>query len=362
MTARRAIAVEIANLGKSYGGVTALDDVSLSIEPGEFVTLLGPSGSRKTTLLMILGGFVRPTSGDCSFDGRSVVRLPPHRRNIGMVFQNYALFPHMDVFENVAFPLRLRRVGRAETAARVAAALELVQLGGYGGRRIHELSGGQSQRVALARAIVFEPDILLMDEPLSALDKKLREQMQVEIRKLHDTLGLTTIYVTHDQREALTMSDRVAVLSGGKVMQFAAPRVLYDRPENTFVADFMGESTLLALTRVDGGAALNGRSLLLPAAVPPGTAPLVLVVRPEKLMIAADMAIAPDCNVLTGTLRSAMFQGETVTYQVTLEGGTDLTVRDLARNERNFANLRTGSTLALALHREDTLVISGTPS
>src|SRR5690606_14562669 len=216
--------ITIRKLTKSYGEVHALDNVDLDIESGEFLTLLGPSGSGKTTVLMVLAGFTRPDSGSVLFGDREVVRLAPHKRDVGMVFQSYALFPHMDVAGNIAFPLRLRGVGRTETAQRVERALETVKLGGYGKRRIDQLSGGQRQRVALARAIVFEPRILLMDEPLSALDKQLREHMQVELRQLHDQLGTTTIAVTHDQREALTMSDRVAVLHQGCLMQFAEPR------------------------------------------------------------------------------------------------------------------------------------------
>ncbi|WP_264716017.1 ABC transporter ATP-binding protein [Limobrevibacterium gyesilva] len=352
----RGVAVEIAHVSKSYGRVVALDDMSLSIRPGEFVTLLGPSGSGKTTLLMILGGFVRPTTGDITFDGRAVVRLPPHKRNIGVVFQSYALFPNMDVAANVAFPLRLRRLPAPEIARRVAAALDLVRLGGYGARQVHELSGGQSQRVALARAIVFEPDILLMDEPLSALDKKLREQMQVEIRRLHDALGLTTIYVTHDQREALTMSDRVAVIAGGRLRQFAAPRELYERPADAFVADFVGESTLLPVARMGAGVALQGQALRHDGPVPDAAA-LVLVLRPEKLTFAAPGANADDINHLPGTLRGIVFQGETVLYQVALGDGGEVTVRDLSRNEPQHAGLFPGAAVTVALHRRDTLVL-----
>ncbi len=358
MNGRQGISVGIVHITKSYGLVTALDDVSLSIRPGEFVTLLGPSGSGKTTLLMILGGFLRPSGGDITFDGRSVVRLPPHKRNIGVVFQNYALFPHMNVFDNIAFPLRLRGRDRSDIARRVAEALELVQLHGYDQRRIHELSGGQSQRVALARAIVFEPDILLMDEPLSALDKKLREQMQVEIRRLHDALGLTTIYVTHDQREALTMSDRVAVINGGHVVQFAEPRVLYDRPIDAFVADFIGESTLLPVTRMGERVMYNGQALLHAGAVPHAGA-LVLVLRPEKLTFTDSTNTADDINRLPAVLRSIVFQGETVLYQVGLADSTEVLVRDLSRNERLHAGLKVGDHVTLALHREDALVIPG---
>jgi putative spermidine/putrescine transport system ATP-binding protein len=352
MRTRRAIAVGIAHVGKTYGPVTALHDVSLSIRPGEFVTLLGPSGSGKTTLLMILGGFTRPTAGDITFDGRSVVRLAPHKRNIGVVFQNYALFPHMTVFENIAFPLRLRRLDRGAIAARVYEALELVRLPGFGQRRIHELSGGQSQRVALARAVVFEPDILLMDEPLSALDKQLREQMQTEIRRLHDTLGLTTIYVTHDQREALTMSDRVAVIHAGRLAQFDAPRVLYDQPADAFVADFVGESILLPVSRMGDSVVFNGHTLRHAGTLP--NAPrLLLVARPEKLTLAGGAA----ANRFDGVLLGVSFQGETVLFRVALSDGTELPVRELTRNERALG-LRPGDAVTLMLHQEDTLIVA----
>mgnify|MGYP001459915650 CR=1 FL=1 len=234
-----ALPVQVQSLSRHFGEVRAVDDVSFDIRPGEFLTLLGPSGSGKTTLLMMIAGFSRPTAGSIRIGGQEIVHLPPHKRNIGMVFQNYALFPHMTVGENIAYPLRLRKTGRAEVEERVRKVLDLVQLGGYAGRRIGQLSGGQRQRIALARAIVFEPRILLMDEPLSALDKQLRETMQIEIRKLHDRLGTTTISVTHDQREALTMSDRIAVFSNGRLAQIATPFGLYEQPENRFIAQFI---------------------------------------------------------------------------------------------------------------------------
>ena len=216
--------ITVRQITKSYGSVRALDQVDLDIRSGEFLTLLGPSGSGKTTLLMVLAGFTRPDHGSLKFGETEVIRLAPHKRGIGMVFQSYALFPHMSVGANIAFPLRLRGVAKPDIARRVEQALALVQLAGYATRRVDELSGGQRQRVALARAIVFEPRILLMDEPLSALDKQLREHMQIELRRLHEQLGMTTVYVTHDQREALTMSDRVAVLNHGKLMQYGPPR------------------------------------------------------------------------------------------------------------------------------------------
>ncbi len=221
--ASSALPVAVEQLSKSYGSVVAIDDISLSVERGEFVTLLGPSGSGKTTLLMMIAGFARPTAGSIRIGETEIVRLPPHKRDVGMVFQSYALFPHMNVGENIAYPLKLRGVDRETRRRRVAHALEMIQLAGYESRRVDQLSGGQRQRVALARAIVFEPRILLMDEPLSALDKKLREAMQIEIRHLHERLGMTTVYVTHDQREALTMSDRVAVIHQGRFAQIDKP-------------------------------------------------------------------------------------------------------------------------------------------
>src|SRR5215510_3390675 len=227
--------VQFSDVQKSYDGETlVVKDLNLSIRAGEFLTLLGPSGSGKTTTLMMLAGFEVPTNGRIDLDGRPIDNVPPHKRNIGMVFQNYALFPHMTVAENLAFPLEVRRTPKAEIQSRVARALEMVQLGAYGARRPAQLSGGQQQRVALARALVFEPNLVLMDEPLGALDKQLREQMQLEIKHIHQRLGVTVVYVTHDQGEALTMSDRVAVFHDGLIQQLATPTELYERPANSF--------------------------------------------------------------------------------------------------------------------------------
>jgi putative spermidine/putrescine transport system ATP-binding protein len=237
--------IELIDVRRSFGRVNAVDGVSLQIAPGEFFTLLGPSGSGKTTLLHLLAGFQHPEHGDIVIDGNSVKSLPPFRRGIGVVFQSYALFPHLTVAENVAFPLRVRHVSRAETAKRVQAALTLVDLGDYGERRISQLSGGQQQRVALARAFVFEPRLLLMDEPLSALDAKLRRGMRLEIKALQKKLGVTVVYVTHDQDEALAMSDRIAVMNNGRIEQLDTPAGLYERPASRFVADFIGESNLI---------------------------------------------------------------------------------------------------------------------
>lgn len=239
--------IMLENLTKKYegGDLIAVDSLDLKVEGEEFLTLLGPSGSGKTTTLMMVAGFVKPTAGKIIVGGRDTSYIPPYKRDIGMVFQHYALFPHMSVFDNIAFPLRMRKYSDKEINNKVQEALEMVQLPEYGDRYPDELSGGQQQRVAVARALVFEPVLMLMDEPLGALDKKLREQMQIELTDLHDKLDITVLYVTHDQEEALTMSTRVAVLNGGQLAQVGTPTELYESPESVFVADFIGESNLL---------------------------------------------------------------------------------------------------------------------
>lgn len=237
--------LQINNLRKTYGKFTAVKDIQLDIRKGEFLTLLGESGSGKTTTLLSVAGFLQPTTGEILLTGDSILDKAPHKRNIGMVFQQYSLFPHMTIFDNVAFPLKMRKVGKAAIKERVENILNLVELDGFAKRKPSQLSGGQQQRVALARALVFEPSILLMDEPLAALDKKLRETMQMEIRELHEKLGLTIIYVTHDQEEALKMSDRIAVFNEGSIEQIGTPENLYDRPESQFVAQFLGSSNAI---------------------------------------------------------------------------------------------------------------------
>ncbi len=234
---------------KSYDGeILVVKDLNLQIAKGEFVTMLGPSGSGKTTCLMMLAGFETATHGDILLDGKPINNIPPHKRGIGMVFQNYALFPHMTVGENLSFPLEVRNIGKSEREKMVMDALDMVQMGEFAGRRPAQLSGGQQQRIALARALVFRPELVLMDEPLGALDKQLREHMQFEIKHLHEKLGVTVVYVTHDQSEALTMSDRVAVFDDGRIQQLAPPDDLYERPENAFVAQFIGENNTLNAT------------------------------------------------------------------------------------------------------------------
>ena len=238
--------VKFDRVQKSYDGLSlVVKDLNLSMPRGEFLTMLGPSGSGKTTCLMMLAGFETATHGDIMLDGVSINNIPPHKRGIGMVFQNYALFPHMTVAENLAFPLEVRKIGKSDREAKVKRALEMVQMGDFGGRRPAQLSGGQQQRVALARALVFEAELVLMDEPLGALDKQLREHMQFEIKRIAENLGITVVYVTHDQTEALTMSDRVAVFNDGRIQQLAPPAELYESPENSFVAQFIGENNTL---------------------------------------------------------------------------------------------------------------------
>jgi putative spermidine/putrescine transport system ATP-binding protein len=353
-----ALPITIRSLTKRYGPLYALDRVDLDVRSGEFLTLLGPSGSGKTTLLMALAGFTRPDDGSIRFGTEEVIRRPPHKRDVGMVFQNYALFPHMNVEANISFPLRLRKVPARDIAERVREALARVQLGGLGDRGIDQLSGGQRQRVALARAIVFEPRVLLMDEPLSALDKKLREHMQIELRRLHESLGMTTVYVTHDQREALTMSDRVAVINFGRVMQLDTPRKLYDLPANKFVADFIGESTFLPVDVSSGKARCQGRELLLSDSVPVhGNGRQLLMLRPERLKLLPEGHATDNMNVFRGTVAQIAFQGESMLVVVRLEDGTEVGVRGVTRHQEMAAVPETGGQVALGLDRRDTVLI-----
>lgn len=353
---QEALPITVRNVTKTYGKVHALDDVSLDVRSGEFLTLLGPSGSGKTTLLMVLAGFTRPDCGSLKFGEDEVIRKPPHLRDVGMVFQNYALFPHMTVAGNVGYPLKLRNVPKPEMAERIENALETVQLGGYGERRIDQLSGGQKQRVALARSIVFEPRILLMDEPLSALDKKLRDRMQIELRHLHEKLGMTTVYVTHDQREALTMSDRIAVVNDGRIMQLATPQQLYDQPENKFVADFIGDSTFLPVTRDGGQVFAGGTELKLTRALPdaPG---LLLMMRPERVRLMPGKA-EKSSNVFQATVTELVYQGESYLLYATLADGAEILVRGALR-EGTFAGLpKIGDQVQLGLEAGDTVIIA----
>lgn len=348
------VPITIRNLVKTYGPYRALDSLDLDIAGGEFLTLLGPSGSGKSTLLMAIAGFLRPDSGLIQFGPTDVTRLEPHRRNIGVVFQNYALFPHMSVAGNVAYPLKLRGIGKAEIDKRVAWALALVKLEGFGERNIHQLSGGQRQRVALARAVVFEPSVLLMDEPLSALDKKLREHMQIEIRRLHETLRVTTIYVTHDQREALTMSDRIAVINHGRFAQIGEPKSLYERPTSKFVAEFIGDATLLPLDPGTRKPMFRGRPVQTKDKVD-GDASYV-VLRPEKVRLVGKKETAA-WNRFAGTVDDIVYQGESVLLSVRLEGGETLFLRKATDQQSLNALPSRNQAVEVGLHEDDTLIV-----
>lgn len=366
----QALPITINQLTKRYGDLYALDAVDLNIESGEFLTLLGPSGSGKTTLLMAIAGFNRPDAGSIRFGDTEMILTPPHRRDVGMVFQSYALFPHMTVAQNIEFPLKLRGVNSDERKQRVDEALDTVQLSGLGERSIDQLSGGQRQRVALARAFVFRPRILLMDEPLSALDKKLRERMQIELKQLHRKLGVTTVYVTHDQREALTMSDRIAVINEGKLMQLGTPEAIYNQPVNAFVADFIGESTFLPLELASTGILEFQGNEIVEAPVLEdeysefddenltSVSGWSLVLRPERLYIAEENAFAtPDTIVFEGIVRESVFQGESAYVLLTLQDGTEFSLRAGGGTGSRAQRLQSGETIKVAMQRRDVIVI-----
>ncbi|KXU39146.1 spermidine/putrescine ABC transporter ATP-binding protein [Ventosimonas gracilis] len=348
--------VRFRGIQKSYDGETLIvKDLNLDIEKGEFLTLLGPSGSGKTTSLMMLAGFEMPTAGEIQLGGKAINNLPPHKRGIGMVFQNYALFPHMTVAENLAFPLSVRRIGKDERQKRVNRALEMVQLGSFGGRYPNQLSGGQQQRVALARALVFEPELVLMDEPLGALDKQLREHMQMEIKHLHQSLGVTVVYVTHDQSEALTMSDRVAVFHQGEIQQIAAPRTLYEEPHNAFVAQFIGENNRLSgtLQRLGNGECavkLAGGEQIqaLPVKVGQVGEPVSLSIRPERIRLGA--ASTACTNQVPGKIEEFIYLGDHVRIRMQVCGRDDFIVKQpIAELD---TSLKPGDTVALGWQAE----------
>jgi len=336
----------------------ALDSVDLEVRSGEFLTLLGPSGSGKTTLLMAIAGFNRPDAGSIRFGETEMILTPPHKREVGMVFQSYALFPHMTVAENVSFPLRLRGVGAEECASRVATALETVQLSNLGDRGIDQLSGGQRQRVALARAFVFRPRILLMDEPLSALDKKLRERMQIELKHLHEQLGVTTVYVTHDQREALTMSDRIAVINDGKLAQVDTPHAIYNHPASSFVADFIGESSMLPLICESSGRLSFENHLVATDFKAEAGSEWSLVIRPERLTVVRDEAVDPDQTIVfSGVVREFVYQGETAFALMSISDKYDLSFRFGTDASSAHNEMQPGDRVSLGLNRRDVIII-----
>ena len=348
--------VRFEDVSKTYDGETlVVRDLNLDVAAGEFLTLLGPSGSGKTTCLMMLAGFEAATSGRIHLAGRPITHVPPHRRNIGMVFQNYALFPHMTVAENLAFPLQVRRMRRAEVEARVARALAMVSLEGFGSRLPAQLSGGQQQRVAVARALVFEPALVLMDEPLGALDKQLREQMQYEIKRLHARLGVTIVYVTHDQTEALTMSDRVAVFDAGRIRQLATPETLYEAPESSFVAQFIGENNRpsgrvlavadgLCRAALDCGGEVDALAVRVAA---PGER-TTLSVRPERIRI--DPEPGTLVNRLPGRVAELVYLGDHLRARVTV-GTEDFVVK--LPNARGHPALAEGEAVVVGWDAQD---------
>ncbi len=348
--------VQFKDVQKTYDGQSlVVKSLNLDIARGEFLTMLGPSGSGKTTCLMMLAGFEAATHGEIYLDGQPINDVPPYRRDIGMVFQNYALFPHMTVGENLAFPLQVRKIARAEVDERVKRALDMVQLGRFANRRPGQMSGGQQQRVALARALVFEPKLVLMDEPLGALDKQLRENMQYEIKHLHDRLGLTVVYVTHDQGEALTMSDRVAVFNEGRIQQLAPPDQLYENPSNAFVAQFIGENNRLLgrVSRIDGprcevdvgGAVVQATAVNVGG---PGTG-TTLSLRPERVALGDGADGYP--NRFPGRIEELIYHGDHIRTRVSLLGHDDFIVK--VPNRANHAALRPGDAVTVAWLAED---------
>ena len=333
------VALSLRGVRKHYGEFAAVDGIDLEVRRGEFVTLLGPSGSGKTTTLRMVAGFVRQDAGTIEIEGTDVARVPPYRRDVGMVFQNYALFPHMTAAENVAFPLAMRGVSRAKQEERVQRALELVKLGTLGHRYPRELSGGQQQRIALARAVVFQPRLLLMDEPLGALDKKLREALQLEILHISRRLGATVIYVTHDQEEALVMSDRIAIFESGRIQQLGTGAELYERPASIFVADFVGESNLFRgrVRHADGGSWLVrgdwrwrvDAGLFTSGSIDDGGA-AAIVVRPEHLDVVAPGTDVGGRNHVPGVVSDVLYLGPSRKLELRLPDGTAAVVRQPA--------------------------------
>ncbi|GEP55517.1 ABC transporter ATP-binding protein [Reyranella soli] len=324
--------VELKGVSRKYGNIVALDCLDLVVEKGEFLTLLGPSGSGKTTLLNIIAGMTPPSSGRVEIDGRDVTDMPTRQRGLGMVFQNYALMPHMTVFDNIAFPLRVRRVREQEIRIRVAEVLDIVNLRDLGGRKPRELSGGQQQRVAIARCLVYKPSLILMDEPLGALDKKLREQLQLEIKRLHSDLGVTVVYVTHDQEEALTLSDRICLMNTGRIEQLGTPHELYFAPETVFGAQFLGESNVLTATVSESSSEetvlrCSVGTIRAPTTSVATGAEVTIVVRPENIR-----RLAPgECigNELSGELIDTTFVGGVTRYYVRPDNGSVLVLKEL---------------------------------
>ncbi len=349
--------VRFVDVQKSYDGENlVVKNLNLDIEKGEFVTMLGPSGSGKTTCLMMLAGFETATHGDIVLDGNPINNVAPHKRNIGMVFQNYALFPHMTINENLAFPLKVRKMSDSEAQQRVKKALDMVELGAFGSRRPAQLSGGQQQRVAVARALVFEPKLVLMDEPLGALDKQLREQMQYEIKHIHESLAVTVVYVTHDQSEALTMSNRIAVFNDGIIQQLAPPEDLYERPDNAFVAQFIGENNKLigtvkeqhgtnCMVETEDGSTIEALAVNSGGA---GTK-TTLSLRPERVVVRPEPGRCP--NIFEATVIELIYLGDHMRTRVNLLGHDDFVIK--VPNSSGHQHLKEGEKVKVGWLSED---------
>ncbi|MDK3017727.1 ABC transporter ATP-binding protein [Pseudodonghicola sp. IC7] len=350
--------VEFERVQKSYDGENlVVKDLNLTMPKGEFLTMLGPSGSGKTTCLMMLAGFETATHGEIKLDGRPINNIPPHKRGIGMVFQNYALFPHMTVAENLSFPLEVRKIGKSEREEKVKRALDMVQMGAFGGRRPAQLSGGQQQRIALARALVFEPELVLMDEPLGALDKQLREHMQFEITRLAHDLGITTVYVTHDQTEALTMSDRVAVFNDGRIQQLAPPDELYESPKNSFVAQFIGENNTLegvvkeisgehAVVQLDGGGLIDCK----PVNVTEVGQRTKVSIRPERVEVNKDR-LQEGAHLLKAEVKEFIYMGDVFRTRISVAGNDDFIIK--SRNAPDQIRLKPGEQVEIGWLPQD---------
>ncbi len=359
--------VRLVQVTKQYGDQLAVDHIDLEVRDGEFFSLLGPSGCGKTTTLRMIGGFAEPTSGLIELQGQDVTWLPPYKRNVNTVFQSYALFPHLTIFENVAFGLRRRGVKDSEIKARVTEMLSLVELPGFERRRPGQLSGGQAQRVALARALINRPAVLLLDEPLGALDLKLRKQMQVELKRIQQEVGITFIYVTHDQEEAMTMSDRIAVMNRGRYEQLGDPEALYERPATRFVAGFLGVSNLLPATRegFDGDYAVwrvADATVRVPKGATNGHTTIDVGVRPEKIrLLPADADVPPAMNRLGGVIKDASYLGVSTQYIIETRAGTRVTVYEQNVERASRAELRAaGEQVTLSWLPEHCFVVAQT--
>ena len=358
--AESTVVLRLEKLTKRYGPVTAVEDLNLDIHQGEFFTLLGPSGSGKSTTLLLISGFETATDGEIYLGGRPLSCVPAHKRQIGVVFQNYALFPHLTVFENVAFALRNLHWREHDIRAQVSEMLGLVQLEGFDARLPGQLSGGQQQRVALARSLAFRPSVLLLDEPIGALDRKLREHMLIEFRRVHRALGTTMVYVTHDQEEALVMSDRIGVMNHGRLVRVGKPRELYEDPGDSFVADFLGETNLLpGIVESSGRIAVDGSAGVVAAVhdASPGTR-VHVVVRPEKIAVSTSVEYPDDWNTIRGRVEEIIYIGEATKYRIRTESGHLVRIKQL--NRRLASTYEVGSDVTLCWHVSDCHILQAT--